>query len=81
MTFSSLFGADPLPLFSIDNLQNEAPNIIVYAAPVMFFFVLLELAVSRWQNKSFYEKKETIGSTLVGIGNVLIGLVLKTFCD
>jgi sterol desaturase/sphingolipid hydroxylase (fatty acid hydroxylase superfamily) len=74
---SSLFGAPELPLFSKE-LQAAVPDIIVWAAPAMFFFVLLEYFISRWQNKDFYSGRETIGSTFVGIGNVLIGLLLKS---
>ena len=78
MNFETLFFADPIPLNSLSDLQAAAPDIIVYAAPFMFFFVLLEYGISWYQNRQYYEKKETIGSTLVGIGNVLIGLIIKT---
>ena len=44
----------------------------------MFFFVLLEYVVSRWQNRKYYNKADSIGATLVGLGNVVIGLFLKT---
>jgi sterol desaturase/sphingolipid hydroxylase (fatty acid hydroxylase superfamily) len=62
----------------IEQLQQAAPDVIVWAAPVMFFFVLLEYGISYYQNRSYYAAKETIGSILVGLGNVGIGLVLKT---
>ncbi|HEY9364711.1 MAG TPA: hypothetical protein VIQ00_15725, partial [Chitinophagaceae bacterium] len=72
-----LFGAPEIPFNGIEQLQFDAPNIIVWAAPVMFFFVMLEWFISYRQNKSIYEKKDTIGSILVGVGNVIINLVLK----
>ena len=72
-----LFGAPEIPFNGIEQLQFDAPNIIVWAAPVMFFFVLLEWFISYRQNRSIYEKKDTIGSILVGVGNVIINLVLK----
>jgi sterol desaturase/sphingolipid hydroxylase (fatty acid hydroxylase superfamily) len=72
------FGADPIPLSSINDLHEAAPDIIVWAAPVMFFFVIVEYVVSRYQQHHYYHKKETIGSVLVGIGNVFIGLLLKS---
>lgn len=72
-----IFGAPEIPFTIIKQLQNDAPNIIIWAAPVMFFFVLLEWFISYLQHKNLYEKKETIGSILVGIGNVLINLALK----
>jgi len=74
---SSLFGAPEISFNIIDDLQKDAPNIIVWAAPVMFFFVLLEWGISRYQNRKLYDKKETIGSIMVGIGNVVINLLLK----
>jgi sterol desaturase/sphingolipid hydroxylase (fatty acid hydroxylase superfamily) len=77
-TLLNLFGADKIPLEHINDIQRNAPDIIVYAAPVMFFFVLIEFLISHFQNKKYYNKKETIGSTLVGIGNVAIGVALKT---
>ncbi len=77
MKFEDLFFADKISLTKIDDLQHSAPDIIVYAAPFMFLFVLIEYFVSRTQQHHRYDNKETVGSTLVGIGNVIIGLVLK----
>lgn len=74
---SNLFGAPQISFNVIEELQKDAPNIIVWAAPVMFFFVLLEWGISRYQNRKLYDKKETIGSIFVGIGNVVINLLLK----
>ena len=74
---SSLFGAPEIPLTLIDELNNKAPNIIVWAAPVMFFFVILEWYISYRQSRHLYEKKETMASIFVGIGNVIINLALK----
>ena len=77
MVFDSLFGAEKISFDSAGKLGESAPNIIIWAAPVMFFFVLLEYLISRWQHKEYYEKKETMGSIMVGIGNVIIGAALK----
>ena len=78
-SFYDLFGAEIIPIKDIARLQDESPDLLIWAAPAMFLFVLIELLVSNASNKAFYNKKETIGSILVGIGNVLIGLLLKTF--
>lgn len=78
MNLNSLFGADKIPFNKVGDLEQNMPDIIVWAAPVMFFFVLIEYLISKHQNKQYYHKKETIGSTLVGIGNVLIGVIIKT---
>jgi sterol desaturase/sphingolipid hydroxylase (fatty acid hydroxylase superfamily) len=75
--FLDVFGAPKIPLAGIDEVKKGVPDIIVWAAPVMFFFVLLEWLISRWQNRKLYDKKETIGSICVGVGNVLINLAVK----
>lgn len=76
--FNGLFSGEKIPLSNLTQLHDSAPNIIVYSAPFMFFFVLLEYYISRKQHKEYYNNKETIGSTLVGLGNVAIGVLLKT---
>ncbi len=73
----SLFGADKIPFENAGDLGSSAPNIIIWAAPVMFAFVLLEYLISRKQHKEYYENKETIGSIFVGTGNVIIGAAIK----
>jgi len=78
MNFKEIFGADKIPYENITNLQAESPNLIVWAIPVMFFFVVLEYLISNRQHKSYYDTKETFGSTLVGLGNVGIGVLIKT---
>ncbi len=75
--FSSLLGAPEISFDVIDQLEKDAPNIIVWAAPVMFFFVLLEWGISRYQDRKLYDRRETIGSICVGVGNVIINLLLK----
>ncbi|MBA2499216.1 MAG: sterol desaturase family protein [Chitinophagaceae bacterium] len=77
LQFSTFFGAPAISLSELDIINKKAPDIIIWAAPVMFFFVLLEWFISYKQDRKLYEKKETIGSILVGIGNVVIGTALK----
>jgi sterol desaturase/sphingolipid hydroxylase (fatty acid hydroxylase superfamily) len=74
---SSLFGAPEILLSGIDELGKDAPNIIVWAAPFMFAFVLLEWYISYRQHRNLYSKQETLGSILVGLGNVVINVALK----
>lgn len=73
------FGAPKIGYEQVSAVENEAPNIIAWAAPVMFVFVLLEWYFSRREEKHLYEKKDSIGSIAVGVGNVLINTVLKVF--
>lgn len=78
MNFDELFGADKIPFKDLNSIQESAPDIIVWAGPFMIFFAALEMVISYYQNKDYYDKMETLGSTLVGIGNVVVGLILKT---
>lgn len=73
----TVFGADKISWNQMEKVKDSAPEIIVWAAPVMFLFVLLEYFISYRQNKGYYSKKETIGSIIVGIGNVLISTWIK----
>jgi hypothetical protein len=77
MNFTSLFGAEKISFDYADKLQQSAPDIIVWAAPVMFFFVFIEYMISKKQHHNFYNNNETIGSILVGIGNVIMGAAIK----
>jgi sterol desaturase/sphingolipid hydroxylase (fatty acid hydroxylase superfamily) len=77
MTLSDLFGAPPISLDDLGFIEKSAPEIIVWAAPIMFFFAILEYVISKRQNHDYYETKETIGSVLVGIGNVIISFLIK----
>ena len=74
----SLFGAPQISFGDLDELEKQTPNIIIWAAPFMFFFVLLEWFIARQQSKhDLYEKRDTIGSIAVGVGNVIINTALK----
>lgn len=73
----NFFGAPKIPYHQITDLENNAPNLIIYAIPVMAFFTFLEIGVSWYHNKKIYKTKESIGSTLVGLGNVFISFLIK----
>jgi len=75
----TLFGADKIDFNDFKMVQQDAPDIILWAAPVMFLLVLLEYILSSVQEKQYYNNRETIGSVLVGIGNVTIGVIIKAF--
>lgn len=72
-----LFGAPEIAYDQIGNVSSNSPELIIWGAPFMFFFVLLEWFISHRQHKELYQKAETIGSVLVGIGNVAIAFALK----
>lgn len=77
MDTSAIFGAPKIGYAQINDVSKASPELIVWAAPFMFFFVLVEWFISYRQNKELYTKAETIGSVLVGIGNVAIAFALK----
>lgn len=72
----SFFGAEKIDISKI-NIESETPNIILYAVPAMVLFSVIEIVVSFYQKRQYYEKKETIGSILVGIGNLIVNFALK----
>lgn len=74
---SSIFGARKIPYQEITQLENNTPEIIVYAIPAFAFFTFLEIGYSWYLHKKNYKVKESIGSTLVGLGNVGINFLLK----
>ncbi|MFT4061285.1 MAG: sterol desaturase family protein [Edaphocola sp.] len=77
MTLLSLFGAAKIPMDVIHEVEKNAPNLIVWAVPFMVFFSALEMVVSYFQDRKYYEQKETIGSVLVGVGNLVVSVGVK----
>jgi len=77
MILLNLFGAAKIPTDLIREVESQAPNIIVWAVPFMVLFAALEIYISYRQEKQYYEKKETIGSILVGIGNLIVSALIK----
>lgn len=53
------------------------PNIIAYAAPIMISLVILEWYLSYRKNQKFYDGKDTLAATAVGLANVALGAALK----
>src|SRR5690606_18830129 len=77
MLLSSLFGAEKIPMEIFHSVEENAPNLIVWAVPFMVFFAALEIVISYLQDRKYYETKETIGSVLVGIGNLIVSALMK----
>ena len=73
----SFFGAPIIPFDSVYQIEESTPHIIIWAAPAMFFFVLVEWYLSKKQSRNLYETKDSIGSIAVGVGNVIINFFLK----
>lgn len=77
-SLSTLYGADKIDLTTVYQLQNDAPNLVAYTLPFVFLFTIIEFLVSRFGEHKSYENKETIGSLLVGLGNLTVNLLMKT---
>lgn len=77
MLFLSLFGAEKIKMDLIHQVEQNAPNLIVWAVPAMVLFSALEMYISYRQDRKYYEKKETIGSILVGLGNLVVSGGIK----
>ena len=73
----SFFGAEKIPYDRINQLDDNAPDLIVWAVPAMLFFTALEILIVWLQKRKYYDKKETIGSVGVGIGNLVVGAGMK----
>ena len=58
-------------------LNMDLPNIILYAAPVMFVLVGLEWFYSHREKKEFYDTKDTLAATTIGLVNVGISAAIK----
>ena len=73
----SIFGAAQLSVAQIYELEKSSPNILVYALPVVLILTLVEFAVSHYAHHNNYETKETLGSILIGAGNLAVNLLMK----
>ncbi|WP_375583525.1 sterol desaturase family protein [Cyclobacterium xiamenense] len=58
---------------------DKWPNIILWAAPVMFLLVFIEWGISLYQKKDTYDSKDFMAATTIGLVNVGISALLKVF--
>lgn len=78
-TIHSLFGAMPIPLAALHQVQSQSPNIAAYALPIIIILTAVEFIGSRIGHAENYDLRETVGSLLSGIGNLTINILLKAF--
>ncbi|MDN3202544.1 sterol desaturase family protein [Algoriphagus sediminis] len=63
---------------TLEDLNIESwPNIILWAAPVMFALVFLEWGISLYQKKDTYDKKDFLAASSIGLVNVGISALIK----
>ncbi|WP_316820109.1 DUF4833 domain-containing protein [Pedobacter gandavensis] len=72
-----LFGATKIDFADSYLMQKEAPNLIAYALPAVIILTLIEFLVAHFGSHKTYEKQETLGSVLVGLGNLCLNLLMK----
>lgn len=75
---SYLFGAPKIEFDDIGQLKEHSPELIIYAVPAIILFTAFEIIYSHRLHKKMYDGKETAGSLMTGIGNMVISLLLKT---
>jgi len=75
--FISIFGAARIPINDIHQLEKSAPDLLVYALPLVFFCTALECGFSHLSEHKSYEKKETVGSVFIGLGNLVVNILMK----
>lgn len=50
---------------------------MIYLAPVIIGLVIVELLISYYRNRNYYEKNDTLAALGIGLGNAVIGIGLK----
>lgn len=56
---------------------SDWPNIIAYAAPIMFLLVFVEWGISIYQKRDSYDKKDFFAAATIGLTNVVISALIK----
>lgn len=71
------FGAPTISYDTIDHIEKQSGDLIVYAIPIMAVLTFLEIWYSWYSQRKNYDTKESLGSLFVGLGNVAINLLFK----
>ncbi len=56
--------------------DSSLPNPVELAVPAFILLVLLEIGLAWWWGRAAYELRDTAASLLMGLGNLVIGLVI-----
>lgn len=74
----SIFGAPKISFQDVKDIDASAPQLIIWAIPVMIFFTVVEYFVAKYQHRDdIYNDTELRGSVLVGLGNLLSNYLTK----
>jgi len=63
---------------TLEHVLSNAPDLILYAAPIMIILALLEFYFSWKQKKELYEKKDFFASLSIGLVSVFQNLLIKS---
>jgi len=63
---------------TLEHVMSNAPDIILYSAPILIALALLECYFSWKQKKELYEKKDFFASLSIGLVSVIQNLFIKT---
>ncbi|MEO6169068.1 MAG: sterol desaturase family protein [Chitinophagales bacterium] len=75
---NSIFGAPKISFQDVKDIDANAPQLIIWAIPVMIFFTVIEYFVAKYQHRDdIYNNLELQGSVLVGLGNLLSNYFTK----
>ncbi len=74
----TLFGAPRIALEELDLLEKQTPSLVAYAVPVVIILSFIEFVIMRQTEKRSHHSAETLGSSLVGVGNLVVNLLIKT---
>ncbi|MEX2513395.1 MAG: sterol desaturase family protein [Cyclobacteriaceae bacterium] len=58
---------------------NDWPNLILWAAPIMFLLVFVEWGISLYQKKDTYDAKDFLAASTIGLINAGISALIKVF--
>lgn len=56
--------------------DSPLPNPVQLAVPAFIVLVLLEIGVAWWRGRRAYELRDTTASLMMGLGNLVVGLVI-----
>jgi len=57
----------------------EHPNPVIYAIPFIAFFILIEFYLNYRDRRNLYLAKDSIASSLMGIGSLIVDIFTKSF--
>ncbi len=72
-----IFGAPKITFEQLKQIDAAAPQLILWATPVMIFFVTLEYFLAKREHRDSYDYQELRGSVFIGLGNLATNFITK----